>query len=56
MESKAGSFGEVGDGLNERLDLIGFEETLVDVTTTGGVIFKTDSRGETFLETVIEGD
>ena len=54
MESKTRGFGGVGDGLNERLGLVGFEETLVDITATGGVVLKTDSRSKTSLKTIIE--
>lgn len=56
MESKTRSFGGVGDGLNKRLSLVGFEETFVNIATTGGVVLKTDSWSKTSLETVIERD
>jgi len=56
MEGVARRFGWVGDRHNNRLEFTCIYQTLLDVTTTGGVIFEADSWGEAFLEAIVEGE
>ena len=54
MQSVAGAFIEISNRIDDRLSFIFFEETLLDITATRGMIFEANSRSESFLETVVK--